>query len=402
MPLSPAFAVAPLRLPARAPPQPLTSSADPLGASRRVVAQGRKRARELMYGAGGAFRGLASRRERLADLVRLRSGRFAAGLAAGSGGPYGGFGGSGGHGHGDDDWNVDPSWGAAPGVHVVLRGRSDEAYRLAVANIVAMGAALAPKSTVSFVGDPAVPVVVILSWMGAQQKHLAKYTSFYEELGYEVHCVFNDLRTAIFPPASRAQAKKIGAFIEAQPDDRPVLIHAFSIGTGIYGLLLDSLKHEKEQLDMFRKKVVGVVFDSGPAPIFPHDVAKGLHTVCPIISKAVWEPIAKAFFFVTKARSSYGKSEDALRKFQFPSPQLYFYSGDDKVIPNIKTAVEEFIEKNKQRGVEVYNKFWENSVHASHLKVHPEEYMNNLRDFINRCMEVREQNLALPAPVGAR
>lgn len=343
-----------------------------------------------MYGAGGAFRGLASRRTRLAEVVRLRAGGFGGGRGFGGGGWWGD----------DDDGNVDPSWGAAPGVHVVMRGKSDEAYRVAVANIVAMGAALQGKP--AFVVDPSVPVVIILGWMGAQQKHLAKYKKFYESKGYEVHCIFNDLRTAIFPPASQAQARKIGDFIAGQPEDRPVLIHAFSIGTGIYGLMLDNLRRETEQLDQFRKKVIGVVFDSGPAPIFPKDVAKGLHLVCPIVSKAIWEPIVQAFFSVTRARKYYGQSEDALRRFQFPAPQLYFFSGDDKVIPNIHNSVEEFIEKNKQRGVEVYKKFWEKSVHASHLKIHPEEYLHNLSIFVNRCMEAREERMALPAPLTAQ
>eukprot|EP00178_Gracilaria_changii_P012491 TRINITY_DN353_c0_g1_i1.p1 TRINITY_DN353_c0_g1~~TRINITY_DN353_c0_g1_i1.p1 ORF type:complete len:396 (+),score=63.86 TRINITY_DN353_c0_g1_i1:329-1516(+) len=343
-----------------------------------ALQRGRRHARALMYGAGGAFRGLASRRQQLErQLMRM------------SGGAFGGFGSGGfGDGHGRDDHgdeNVDPSWGVAPGVHVLMREQADQAYRTAVANLMAMSASL---SVPRFV-DQSVPIVILLSWMGASKKHLKKYSKFYEDLGYEVAFVCNGLRTAIFPPASKAQAKKIENIIAQQHPDRPVFVHAFSIGTGIYGLLLDGFRHEKEKLNMFTRKVAGVVFDSGPAPIFPHDVAKGLHTVCPMISRAVWEPIASAFFWVTKARNSFGKSEDALRTMQLDTPQLYFYSGDDKVIPDMKNAVEEFMEKNRQRGLEVYNKFWEKSIHASHLKVHPDEYIANLSSFINRCMERR-------------
>lgn len=370
-------------------------------AARTVVEEGRKRARTLMYGAGGAFRGLADRRLEFERLMRASFSNGFGGPLGHDGGP-GGWGGLGGRGGRDDDahddeFNVDPSWGIAPGVHVVLRGKADATYRAAVANLLAMSTALTSAAAPSFV-DPTTPVVLILSWMGAQQKHLARYRQFYEDLGYEVHYVLNDLRTAIVPSASRAQAKKVGQFIEDQPAGRPVFVHAFSIGTGIYGLLLDSLRHEKERFDELRERVAGVVFDSGPAPIFPKDVAKGLHTVCPMISKAMWEPIASTFFFLTKARHFYSKSEDALRKIQFPVPQLYFYSGDDKIISNLKLAVEEFIDKNKQRGVEVYNKFWEKSVHASHLKVHPDEYLANLTSFINRCMEVRTNTSVEAAP----
>lgn len=360
--------------------------------ARTVVEQGRKRARSLMYGAGGAFRGLADRRQRFEHLMRAQ---FSSGGSNRNNNGNGNNNNRNNNGGDDDEeYYVDPSWGVAPGVHVVLRGRADAAYRAGVANLMAMSAALAANANATFV-DPTTPVVLILSWMGARQKHLSKYRKFYEDLGYEVHFIFNDLKTAIFPPASKAQARRVGKFIEDQPDGRPVFVHAFSIGTGIYGLLLDSLRHERERFDSLRQRVTGVVFDSGPAPIFPKDVAKGLHTVCPMISKKCWEPIASLFFYLTKARTFYGRSEDALRKTQFPVPQLYFYSGDDKVISNLQGAVEEFIEKNKQRGVEVYNKFWENSVHASHLKVHPDEYLANLSIFLNRCMEVRNANTQL-------
>lgn len=368
---------------------------DPLHKPLRVMEQGRKRARALMYGAGGAFRGLATRRAKIAELVRMTGGSF------GGNGSYSGPGGWGGGSpswweeHDDDEGGeVDPSWGVAPGVHVVMRGRCNEAYRVAVANLVAMGDVLGVKGAGQLVGDTSVPVVLILSWMGAQKKHLRRYTRFYQELGYEVHFVLNGMKTAFFPPSSRKQAARIGNFIDSLPEDRPVLIHAFSIGTGIYGLLLESLRHETEKLERFREKVVGVVFDSGPAPIFPHDVAKGLHQVWPVLPKGGWERLVGTFFWVTQARKWYGAAEDALRKFQFPSPQMYFYSGDDKVIPQLKHSVEEFMDKNKQRGVEVYTKFWDKSQHASHLKVHPDEYMQNLTAFVSRCME----RAGLPAP----
>lgn len=329
----------------------------------------KRRVRELMYGAGGAFRGLATH------------------IPRGGSGGYG----KGGNGRddGDEEFHVDPSWGLAPSVHVVMRRQSDEVYAALVANLIQMSQSI----PVPFSGDPTVPIVVMLSWMGASKKHLAKYTKFYEDMGYEVHCVLNGLRTAMLPRASREQAEKVERLIAAQPDGRPVFVHAFSIGTGIYGLVLDRVGGDLERLEALKRRVAGVVFDSGPAPIFPRDVAKGLHTVCPMISKAVWEPIAGAFFAVTRARKSFGKSEDALANNQFPSPQLYFYSLDDKVIPNVHHAIEGFIEKNQQLGVEVYNKWWKNSVHACHLKMHQEEYIANLEKFVKRCMQRRSHEM---------
>lgn len=370
--------------------------------AQKVVEQGQEQPRRLTYGADGAFRGLVRKRKSFERFMHNTGSNLSSGF--GDGFRNGGSNGSGGNGgrlpdeNSDDGENddsvVDPSWGIAPSAHVLLRSKADLAYGAAVANLLSMRVSFKPNA--SFM-DSSVPVVLILSWMGARQKHLAKYKKFYEDLGYEVHLVLNDLRTAIFPPASRAQAKRIERFIDCQPADRPVIVHAFSIGTGIYGILLDSLRHEKEKFDMFRERVAGVIFDSGPAPIFPRDVAKGLNAVFPMISRQIWEPIASAFFMVTRARKVYGRSEDALRKVQFHVPQLYFYSGDDKVIPDLKQSVEDFVEKNKQRGVEVYKTFWEKSLHASHIKVHPEEYINNLSSFLNRCMEVYSEKKLLVA-----
>lgn len=387
--LTPAFAAAPVHAslrgrgprPARSPLRPSPVSAP--------CAPPAKRVRELMYGAGGAFRGLAAR-------LPHHDGPWSPPWAGAGGiGGAGRWGGSG-NGGNDDDHNVDPSWGVAPGVHVILRGRCDAVYAAAVANLVQMSAVL--NLPAPLVSDPTVPVVVLLSWMGAQQKQLAKYSQFYENLGYEVHLVFNGLLTAVLPRATREQAQKIEAFVASQPAERPVFVHAFSIGTGVYGMLLDSLRDDLERLERFKERVAGVVFDSGPAPIFPNDVAKGLHTVCPMISKAVWEPVAGLFFRLTQARKAFGASEEALRKGQMDSPQLYFYSLDDKVIPNIHHAIEEFIDKNRQRGVEVYNKFWKNSTHASHLKIHPDEYLANLDSFVKRCMQLRDDKMKALTP----
>lgn len=350
-------------------------AASAAAASRAFAAAPQRRVRELMYGAGGAFQSFAAQAQ----------------SAWPPGGWNGGSGGFGGWRHWDDheEWRPDPSWGVAPGVHVVLRNKCDEVYAAAVAQLVQMSNALPPM-----VRDPAVPVVVLLSWMGAQTKHVAKYTEYYESLGYEVHTVLNGLRTAIVPAAARANADQVMAIVEAQPEGRPVFFHAISIGTGVYGIFLNKVQESNERLERLRAQVAGVIFDSGPAPIFPVDVAKGLNTVCPMVSRGIWEGLTSAVFMLTQARKVFSASEDALRKTQFPTPQLYFYSQDDKVIPNLHKAVDDFVLKNKERGLEVYNKVWQKSVHAAHFKIHNEEYVTKLGEFTERCMEVFNQKKA--------
>lgn len=246
----------------------------------------------------------------------------------------------------------------------------------------------------AFVGDPSKPLIILLSWMGAKQKHMEKFREYYASKGFEVVTFLNDVTTALLPDVSKAQAKRIVDVLEAQPEGRPVFVHAFSIGTGIYGLALNHIGKDIERFNRIAKNVAGVVMDSGPAQIFPKDVAVGLHAVCPQISKAVWKGLAQILFWVTQARTSFGLAEEALRQKQFPTPQMYFASKDDKVIRGIHEALGEFIETNRQRGLEVYQKIWDNSIHAGHYKVHREEYLSNLELFMGRCMEMFSKRAA--------
>lgn len=53
-----------------------------------------------------------------------------------------------------------------------------------------------------------------------------------------------------------------------QDAGRPVLVHDFSIGN-------KPVREGGEGLDELRKRVAGIVFDSGLAPIFPHGFVHG-------------------------------------------------------------------------------------------------------------------------------
>mmetsp|Transcript_1306 Transcript_1306/g.2156 ORF Transcript_1306/g.2156 Transcript_1306/m.2156 type:complete len:438 (+) Transcript_1306:236-1549(+) len=241
--------------------------------------------------------------------------------------------------------------------------------------------------------DSEKPVVVLLSWMGARKKHLDRFANHYREMGYDVVMYFNSMGTALVPSMSEEQAARVLKFIQKQPEGRPVIVHAFSIGTGIYGLLLNRVQQDVKTLEKLKNNIVGVIFDSGPAMIFPHDVAKGLHTVCPSLSRNFWRAVAGSLFYVTKARESFGMAENALAKFQFPAPQLYLYSKDDLVVSNLQESVSHFIENNTKRGVEIQRKVWEKSRHAAHFVLHPDEYIENLNQFLENCMQRRNSGI---------
>ncbi|KAJ8908811.1 hypothetical protein NDN08_005515 [Rhodosorus marinus] len=241
----------------------------------------------------------------------------------------------------------------------------------------------------AFVNNSGRPVVVILSWMGANRKNIEKYTEFYRERGCDVYFFLNNVGHAIIPIESRRQAHRVMETLSSIPQNRPVFVHAFSIGTGVYGYVVDMMRNKEEQF----KHVAGVIYDSGPAMIFPSDVAKGLHLVCPTISKKVWSVFAKAFFTVTQARKNFRVAEDALAESQLAhAPQLYVYSKDDTIIDEVHTSIGHFIDQNRRRGIECFSKVFEKSKHVMHLRYHPDEYMENLGGFLQRCLERHDRS----------
>ncbi|KAA8497954.1 Transmembrane protein 53 [Porphyridium purpureum] len=337
-------------------------------------------------------------------------------VGGGTGG-LGGNGGShsgGGNGGGDSNDGSESHGGgpATPAATLAVLGLLQQKKKLAAllgsVVLVTLGGFMMSKNMNSLVAsvaddqfiDSDKPLVVMLSWMGARKKHLDRYREYYTGLGYEVVCYMNSMGTALVPSMSEEQAARVQLLLERQPEDRKVIVHAFSIGTGIYGLMLNRIKHDAEKLNKLNKNIVGVIFDSGPCHIFPRDVAKGLHTVFPIVSRTLWRGVADSLFWLTKARRSFSQAEAALAQFQLPAPQLYFSSKDDRVAPKLQESVNYFVENNKKRGVQIQNIVFESSRHAARIILHPEEYIHNLNLFLEQCMN-KDSEAAVPKPAAS-
>lgn len=67
-------------------------------------------------------------------------------------------------------------------------------------------------------------------------------------------------------------------------------------------------------------------------------------------------------------------------------PMLFLYSTSDKVI--MSYDVEEMISRRKQLGVHVDSVCWDDTDHVSHLRKHPEEYIEACEKFIQFCLGI--------------
>ena len=61
-------------------------------------------------------------------------------------------------------------------------------------------------------------------------------------------------------------------------------------------------------------------------------------------------------------------------------PQLYLYSENDPIAP--PAFIDQLAAHRQSLGVSVTQKKWKDSQHCGHLKVHPDEYEQTLRDFL--------------------
>ena len=64
-------------------------------------------------------------------------------------------------------------------------------------------------------------------------------------------------------------------------------------------------------------------------------------------------------------------------------PQLYLYSSADALIP--PSEVQKFQKSQQARGVKIRSRMWEDSAHCEHYRIHPDEYVDQLQQFVHSC-----------------
>jgi len=67
-------------------------------------------------------------------------------------------------------------------------------------------------------------------------------------------------------------------------------------------------------------------------------------------------------------------------------PMLFLYSTSDQII--MSSDIEEMISHRKQLGVHVDSVCWEDTAHVSHLRKHPEEYIEACERFLHFCLGI--------------
>ncbi|KAL2651852.1 hypothetical protein R1flu_019980 [Riccia fluitans] len=264
---------------------------------------------------------------------------------------------------------------------------------------------------------PAV-TVVLLGWLGSQQKHLKKYADWYNARG--IHAVtftvpIADILSFTMSGKAEAHVDELATHLamwldEEQHGDKHLIFHTFSnTGWLTYGVVLEKLQARGTQLI---NKIKGCVIDSAPsADPDPQVWASGFSAALlkkrsvaaqaaigdgreklagvsqPHIAEAALLLMLEKFFTVflqiPAINERLSHVVNILSKQQPNCPQLYIYSTADKVIP--AKSVESFIEQQRRSGRIVRACNLHSSPHVDHFRSFPDIYGKQVSSFLQEC-----------------
>ncbi|GFR94896.1 transmembrane protein 53 [Elysia marginata] len=243
--------------------------------------------------------------------------------------------------------------------------------------------------------DPTKVLVVMITWLGAKDHHILRYSHLYTKQGLDVLVVKSEATDFIWPKNSMALAEQIYNVLDNQMQDyHHIVSHTMSAGSFNWTVLRMYLK-QKRNADHICNKFKGIIFDSvvagaGKGGILnesPNDGQSQVHALDRMVHgivlskkmnffmQSMVESMSKVFFSVTKEKTVkfYEETLRFFREEPLQVPTLILTSRDD---PMCDAAVMEKLVNiwRAKQHVYVSIKVWESSPHAQHYIYHKEEY----------------------------
>ncbi|XP_070785420.1 transmembrane protein 53-like [Enoplosus armatus] len=227
------------------------------------------------------------------------------------------------------------------------------------------------------------PLLLFFSWLGAQPGGVAKYRDLYLDRGMDVLVVRSSVMHFLWPRWGLDYGLEVLKVLEEpQFSGRAVLVHASSIGGYTFTQILTHISQGPKKHAGLAQRVIGHIYDSLVVGTLEH-MAIGLgKTLVPRLEGLV-KNAAMLYFWLFKTHTAdfYDNSIQVFHNNPITAPALFFSSENDALCNPV--VMEKCIDLWRKRGVTVESRKWKESMHAAHMRCHPEDYLSTLEKFLN-------------------
>lgn len=227
-------------------------------------------------------------------------------------------------------------------------------------------------------------LVVLMSWLQAQEKHIEKYRQFYLERGFDVLNVKTSPYDLLLPGLGATKiAQDFVRFLEEKQYSQ-VMLHGFSVGGFMFGqLLLELEKCKPETRNQVLQSIRGMVFDS----LVPLEgIFAGVATVTTNTKLAadMVKNLLHMYIYLTHSFTNkyYQAASEVVWSGPLNRPSLFLLSKEDHVADH--QIVERLIKIWSEKGIDTKTILWDHSPHVMHFKTHHDAYVDEVDKFMQR------------------
>lgn len=236
------------------------------------------------------------------------------------------------------------------------------------------------------------PLVILLSWLLAKQKHLEKYAQIYIEQGFDVLTISISPWQLLWPAkGSQLVAADLLKLLENNHSYNPILLHGFSVGGYFWGECMVQMAKDTTRYQLIIDRICGQIWDSAAGITeIPIGVPKAMFNKNDTLQKALRSYMIyhmKAFHEV--ATQHYIRSNTMFHDTMVRAPALFLLSKNDPVGSVASNQV--LRDHWEALNIQVTWKCWEKSAHVGHFRRHKEEYLEALFNHLQLVNLVRYQ-----------
>jgi len=241
-------------------------------------------------------------------------------------------------------------------------------------------------------------LVILFAYMMAQEKHLAKYRLLYYDKGFDVLTVKTPPLDFLYPTIGTQRIatnlldtlnKKL---IRSYPS---IVIHGLSVGGYQYSEVLlqlhkgadaeaaANLPPSERKCTNLIKSIKGTIYDSiCDVETVPYGLSRtvfGDNIIASMVEKAVH---MHNRIFYSISRKHHEAAQSLFEQRPVPCPSLFLASEDDKMADF--NVIKRIVGTSQKLGNDAKLKSWEKSLHVAHYYNYPQEYIEEINQFLKK------------------